>query len=134
MDESRNFQSIMWATNGLLSSQKNPQTGKPFSDLDKLKKGADIFRNSDPDKDYRPVGATEAAIIFNDYYDEKYGPVKSKRHKARDASLQRANALKPNSVESFMFRPVRDANGKLTTSGPEKYDFVHVDDSFQNEF
>lgn len=134
MDESRNFQSIMWATNELLSSNKNPRTGRPYSDLEKLKKGADIFRNSDPNKDYRPVGATEAAIIFNDYYDEKYGPKKSKRHKVKDASLLRANALKPKSVESFMFRPIRDAKGKLIKSGPEKYDFVHVDDSTQNEF
>ena len=134
MDESRNFQSTMWATNELLSSNKNPRTGRPYSDLEKLKKGADIFRNSDPNKDYRPVGATEAAIIFNDYYDEKYGPVKSKRHKVKDASLLRANALKPKSVESFMFRPIRDAKGKLIKSGPEKYDFVHVDDSTQNEF
>ena len=124
----------MWATNELLSSNKNPRTGRPYSDLEKLKKGADIFRNSDPNKDYRPVGATEAAIIFNDYYDEKYGPVKSKRHKSKDASLLRANALKPKSVESFMFRPIRDAKGKLIKSGPEKYDFVHVDDSTQNEF
>ncbi len=134
MDESRNFQSIMWATNELLSNNKNPRTGKRFSDLEKLKKGADIYRNSDPNRDYRPVGATEAAIIFNDYYDEKYGPVKSKRHKNRDASLRRANALQSKSVESFMFRPVRDPNGKLMTSGPEKFDFVHVDDGTQSDF
>ena len=130
MDTSRNFQSIMWATKALMSSEPT----KTFSDLEILKKGVHVFRNSNPDRDYRPVGMAEASVIFDDYYDEKYKSNKKGRHKSRDASLRRANVLIPNSVESFMFRPVRDDQGKLTASGPEKYDFAHVDDGKQNDF
>ena len=130
MDSSRNFQSIMWATKALLSSEAT----KSYSDLEVLKKGVHVFRNSNPDRDYRPVGLAEASVIFDDYYDEKYSPKKRGRHKSKDASLRRANVLIPNSVESFMFRPIRDSHGKLTASGPEKYDFAHIDDGKQSDF
>lgn len=130
MDISRNFQSIMWATNELLSTT----AAKPLSDLEILKKGVQVFRNSNPNRDYRPVGMAEASIIFNDYYDEKYGLQKGKRHKVRDASLRRAKALSPHGVESFMYRPIRNGDGKLIASGPEKHDFSNIDDGEQNDF
>ena len=84
----------MWATKALLSSEAT----KSYSDLEVLKKGVHVFRNSNPNRDYRPVGMAEASVIFDDYYDEKYSPKKRGRHKSKDASLRRANVLIPNSV------------------------------------
>jgi hypothetical protein len=125
---SRNFQALLWATVDLHNDQVNPASGRLFTDLEKLKKAADVFRSSNPNRDYRPVGFAEAAIIFSDYYTEKYGQTAERRMKA-DAARARAHVLGPHSVESYKYRPVRDDSGRLTVSGPESFDFLRVDDA-----
>ena len=125
LESARNFQCILWATRKLLESSCGRDKG--MSDLQTLKKAADVFRSSDMTRDYRPVNTAEAELITDAYYREKYGAFQD-AHKRRDIALRRARVLTPGSVDSFLFRPVRNLSGALERSGPETHDFEGVDD------
>ena len=78
--------------------------------------------------DMRPVGLDEARLIFREYYLEKYGAMEGLHRMSLDSRRQRHRVLKPATFESHLYRPRRDAKGKLLVSGPERYDFEGVDD------
>ncbi|CAL8463340.1 g2874 [Coccomyxa elongata] len=78
--------------------------------------------------DLRPVGLDEARLIFREYYLEKYGAMEALHRMSLDSRRQRHRILKPATFESHLYRPRRDAKGKLLVSGPERYDFEGVED------
>lgn len=124
-----NYQIVSSRVRESLTDKVNPLTKRPYSGLDMMLKSNEILRSMHDGalRDMRPVGRDEAKQLFDDYYKEKSGKSADKR-KHMDRMHRRKKVLKPDSAESYLYRPLRDDAGRLLKSGPELLDFAGVDD------
>lgn len=124
-----NYQIVSSRVRESLTDKVNPVTKRPYSGLDMMLKSNEILRSMHDGalRDMRPVGADEARQLFDEYYEERSGK-NADRRKQMDRTHRRKKVLKPNSPDSYLYRPLRDDAGHLIKSGPEVMDFEGVDD------